>query len=757
MFSTGCLKAHENSTISLYITETLTHNQWAELLSTCQTLNIKINPMCAAGVTLPEALELTAPEAPPIARQPTCHGLSAASIDPADKPWGVGSPGDYVIYSTDRDLTEASIKSHHCINISEVSPGQLLQKTDANFDKTTLKFSFTEADGALLQALANDETIVLTGMFQPDLISHLQQFILDRRRENPPKGQLILLTEQEDLKLVLPAFEHQVKNTGRRFTQSEAIKRSTGDPWVGMHQLPPKSNHAQMPWDKLLDARMEAVDEVLRQSPYVFLAGKTGVGKTTFVQKHWAKTHPAMHYGEASIKAWAADPADGIKTLFIDEANISSRQWSEFEGLFKTPRTILIDNKLVPLSPEHKVIFAGNPCSYGGERTLPSLFERHGNSVLFEPLSPEFLYHHGLKALLVKINANYPEVLAKPFLKVAGFLSHLNPEKVLMSPRELQHMALSSLAYCQKNLTASPSAVVNYFAYSLAKNLVPKESKLAFEALWDTVPQLQQSHPVHLRDIALNTSNHPAFNALNNALDVRELRQSTPGTHLGGLSGVVLEGEAGLGKSELVLDTLRARQLKENKDFYLLSAGTPCAEKRKVLAHAFHAGAIVVMDEINSAAMMERELNECLTGTCDGKSAQHPGFLIIGTQNPATYAHRVSTSEALQRRFNQVSIPPYQHDELVEILQGKALPEDTSTDMVTEYLAHKETLSLCCRDLIKRAAQCSSANKRKTQSSVLSTSSLFMQPMSSNQEDEIDQDSQAEDDEISWDKKARVH
>ena len=38
--------------------------------------------------------------------------------------------------------------------------------------------------------------------------------------------------------------------------------------------------------------------------------------------------------GEEAMLAWANDDRPGIKTLFIDEANISSRQWSELEGLY---------------------------------------------------------------------------------------------------------------------------------------------------------------------------------------------------------------------------------------------------------------------------------------------------------------------------------------------------------------------------------------------------------------------------------------
>ncbi|MDX2345814.1 MAG: hypothetical protein QNK11_02925, partial [Legionella sp.] len=429
----------------------------------------------------------------------------------------------------------------------------------------------------------------------------------------------------------------------------------------------------------------------------------------------WRKAHPAFHFGEQSIRAWADDDKPGLKTLFIDEANISSRNWSEFEGLFRTPPGIMIDNEYVPLSPEHKVIFAGNPLSYGGERTLPRLFRRHGRSVLFEPLSPQFLETEVLKPILDKITHADSKLLAAPYLKISTFLTDIDLSEVLISPRELRHMALSTQAYCQKNPDANPQSVADYFAYTLSKNLVPEAHQTAFEALWEAPPQLLRPEAIDSKELCVNASNQAAFNALHDALDVRELRLDEPKVHLGGLGGVILEGEAGLGKSELVTSVLCARgfnlgtlgedEPKENP-FYLLPAGTSLTEKRKILKQAFHQGAIVVIDEINSTAMMERDLNELLMGTCDGENAKKPGFLIIGTQNPPIHAGRVRASKALQRRVNQVTIHEYKPGELIQILEHKGLPQEISTDMVTEYMHKKaDNDSMCCRDLITRAAQ----------------------------------------------------
>ena len=124
-------------------------------------------------------------------------------------------------------------------------------------------------------------------------------------------------------------------------------------------------------------------------SPLLYLSGLTGVGKTTFVEKYLSNDPEiALYLGEKGIKDWIQDKSQKLKVLFIDEANIGKRQWSEFEGLFQEkPSIVTEDGKHCWLSEDgtHVVIFAGNPLNYGSERQLAPLFKRHGNSKVIDP------------------------------------------------------------------------------------------------------------------------------------------------------------------------------------------------------------------------------------------------------------------------------------------------------------------------------------------------------------------------------------
>jgi MoxR-like ATPase len=465
---------------------------------------------------------------------------------------------------------------------------------------------------------------------------------------------------------------------------------------------------------------------------------------------HWMKKYPNLHIGENAIDAYLKDARPGKKTIFIDEANISKRQWSEFEGLRKRPQGMLAGDEYITLEgkeDDYCAIFAGNPQSDGGERQLPSLLQRHACTIIFDPLPPAVLYRDKLLPILRELrieNEQEIERLATPFLNVMQFLTRCDPNKVLMSPRELGMMALLTVCYCKNNREANPYEVAKYYAYHLGKDLVPETHQAAFKEKFGDIPQLQKSAERERFDqqvgkrLSLNEANQPALAALNDALDLRTMRQNNEkGSILAAssaLGGVLIEGEPGVGKSQLVQEALRARgfiardeaaksdesqhKYDPSKVFYMLPASMPPFQKESLLLEAFHAGAVVLLEEINSAPMMERLLNNLLMGQdTQGKAAEKSGFTVIGTQNPPTQAGRNRATAAQLRRFRNMSIRPYKRAELIGVLQKirieglEGLSPEISADMVDAYLERQKIAiakgeePLCLRDLIKRAEQ----------------------------------------------------
>lgn len=234
------------------------------------------------------------------------------------------------------------------IDISELKASDLFTKLDCTYQDSNNKLEFDEKRSPLLKALKNAKTVVLKGAWSSELAATLHPLLVERSLSNAPCGKLILLHDNKELFPIMP----------------EAIKNN-----VLHHQ-----EKAFIQTKAEFDERFEKVDHVLKDSCFVLLSGPTGAGKTHFVQNDWQQGDPHCHYGESSIEKWARDRRLGIKTLFIDEANITNRQWSELEGLFNTPPALYINAKYIPLTSSYKVIFAGNPNNYGGGKADPKLF-----------------------------------------------------------------------------------------------------------------------------------------------------------------------------------------------------------------------------------------------------------------------------------------------------------------------------------------------------------------------------------------------
>ncbi|CAM4443887.1 MAG: hypothetical protein LEGION0398_MBIBDBAK_01433 [Legionellaceae bacterium] len=201
----------------------------------------------------------------------------------------------------------------------------------------------------------------------------------------------------------------------------------------------------------------------------------------------------------------------------------------------------------------------------------------------------------------------------------------------------------------------------------------------------------------------------------------------------GGLGGIIIEGESGIGKSELVLALLEANDYKEKKIdtsseiidsgkyFYRIPVSLPIEKKEMLLLEAFNNGALVIIDEINSAPIMERLFNSLLMGkTIEGKKPAKPGFFLIATQNPVSMAGRRIMSDALSHRLLKVTLPPYTSNEMKMILCGMGLDETQVSELLKAYdislnKAKREKLSPAptFRDVLRIASEINKAENVK--------------------------------------------
>ncbi|KTD43785.1 AAA family ATPase [Legionella oakridgensis] len=607
----------------------------------------------------------------------------------------------------------------------------------------TPRFGFYDSKGAISSALANNQRIILKGHFSTELADGLAPVLFARQATTSSPGQLLLISDDishlhgcshqqhtvtiqekkaclgdmderccEHLRPFLAKESLSILKTRRDFLITHPDATSSDEAWIGMRDLP-KANHFLTPFD-VTNSEAEAIafnhrrrEEVLKaldNAPYVFLTGLSGVGKSTFVESILCQGDDTLLIGERNLNKWMKQSGPGQHYLFLDEANLSPEQWSKFEGLFQKPPRLLVDGELHLLSNQHKVIFAGNPVSYGDERTLAPFFQRHGQAVLFTPIPFSIIYENIVKPIFQHTTVAAWETHAEAthhLFAVYQAICALSTSDVLISPRELQMIALLATSYYQIHPEQDFTQILQYFTHQVCKNLIPESQRATFFARFPEPKPLPLPPEAMHEDTSflVTKSRQHVMQQLDNLLCLREYRKNSASNdeqRYGGLGGMVLEGAPGVGKSEVVIAALRAhgyqeihdfsRPVTNEKPFYRLPASWSLSEKETLLLKAFHEGAVVVIDEINSSPMMERLLNSLLMGkTPEGLRPERPGFTIIGTQNPATMAGRRISSTALARRLQTINIPDYNIQEIHDILQARTLSEDIIAPLIAAY------------------------------------------------------------------------
>ncbi|KTD02076.1 hypothetical protein Lgee_0768 [Legionella geestiana] len=695
----GLIERFSGGTLPVYLTTELDDDNIAMLADMCAKHHVTLDVLAADGIRLPEALNLTL--------QHTAH---------SESPWSRETPPQAltIICSLDPDTTEAMMhlpEGIRILDISECTIDDLLERLQVLSHGNTIP-AFALQHGGLLSA---PDDVLLKGTPPKALLEALTPALLKHRG---PNRITLILTEPMS---GLPYFTHaptaedklqflpQATSLEPQLLLDEPLAtlkaRTTSPdinaPFIGLTtsvavpQLPPFHERASArPAAEVDNERRRLIEDVLDRSPFVFIAGLSGVGKSTFIRK--GLTNAPVHHGIAALSRWATDETPGRKILFIDEANLQNTDWSLFEGLFAHPPGVLFEGIFYPLTPEHKVIFAGNPLQYKGERNLPTLFKRHGNSVVFDPLPPDYIYENILRGIVEAPHIN------APFMDVYSELVACSLTDILITPRELEMMAHLTAAYCTRHPESDPHIVARHYAFKIAQPLVPESHQNDFITRFKTELPVPDALP-QLQNIILTPSREPLCHTLCELLEVREWRQrqTNDAQRFGGLGALVTEGPPGVGKSELVLNTLIARGYEELHDlnapftpetrtFVRLPANLSLSEKLNVLNKAFQNGIVVIADEINSSPMLEEHLNDLLMGLGPDKNRPpHPGFLLIGTQNPANMGGRLEASPALKHRQIQITLDEYPREEVHAILQGRGLADDVVIEMTDAWLRRR--------------------------------------------------------------------
>ena len=640
--------------LAILVTRNLSEDEWGVFFNAYAKYPDRVVKMAfSEGVDPPQGF---IPQLQPM-HIPNTHNTHWVDTDDAD----------HVILTLKKNNPDIKIK------VLDISESTISDLTTQLVPVETNKFQFEEKNQVLSTALNNNEYVVLTGFFSDTLIDHLTALRLERAQQGYKSlGYLVILHEPitKQYQSLLPGFNN-----------------------IATVPILPSFSPSTCHDDAIqfvVDRRL-AIHHVLKNQPFVFLAGLTGVGKSTFIEQDFVvdPSQQRLFMGEDQLLEWAEAPCIPQPILFIDEANLSPRQWSEFEGLFQDPPHIFIKGQYLEVSPEHKVIFAGNPLSYGDERSLARLFHRHGNSIIFDPLTPAFIYERIIRPIFQNSHLKEEQIqqIASVFFEVYAFIVQRSKIEIRISPREIQMMALLTWQKHMQNPSVRQFlTLAKHYAYHIGAPLVSINDKEDFSLIFADYATQYAYIPPKNSDCLYLPSRVSTLQFLDDYLALHHFRHTRSDINetqrYGGLGGLIIEGNPGSGKSLLVKSYL-ARYAEFNiVEIPMLLKSN---EKQALLIKAFNQGAVVLMENLNTEPMMERLLNQLLMGkNPDGSRPTNPGFFLIGIQSPASMAGRRLVSAALERRVQTCSLPPHTLEELelINTHQNKKRTLEVSDDSI---------------------------------------------------------------------------
>lgn len=727
-------EAQQSKKLQVWISSEISSGDLSRILNECREKGVSLSLKVSPNLHLPDEI---------------------SQIDLAQET--IEKLGPTFFYSEDRDLFVHQCQSEDTF-VLDISG-------ESSFHALCRKISpaengFLVEEGALITAIRNNKNVILTGDFSKEFMDSFFIWMFEHSNETAIYQNLTFVSENKENFRSVNYNNHEIQINDKKAAFSEQEQQilnekqcdwnkpiSTLRARLAYFQSNPENNDSDLAWLGIERLPIEAlqIDEKysfnsgenkafceayfneffakvhhhLVVSPFVLLTGASGVGKTTFVQKELinrlklSNQNAELFEGDAKLGQWLKAPADnGLAILFLDEVNLSGRTWSELEGLFNLPPRVFFENQWHTLGAHHKVVFAGNPNSYGNSRASIPFFQRHGGAVLCRPLPFSVVVGDILEPAFEHsdMSAEQKQAAIELILSVYRQICAYTKEDVLISPRELQMMALE--------IVKSPESDVQNICWEIGRSVLKRKADMAhFDSQFKPkkLPEKQERQLLN-GQFLLTDSRFSVCQKLEKRLALREWRVQQSATlndveSYGGLGGIILEGSPGSGKSELLINLLLSKGYVEAKGssnnincFYKISAGLSEAKKIEILTKAFHAGAVVVWDEMNTSASpeMERLLNAIAMGRMlDGTRPQRKGFTLFATQNPMRIGARYQASHALNRRFLTIQIPDYTQKEALAIATQKMPFPEMAQEILEAYDRCKSKLNLCFRDFMK--------------------------------------------------------
>ncbi|MHB1949600.1 MAG: hypothetical protein ACYCQI_15990, partial [Gammaproteobacteria bacterium] len=627
-----------------------------------------------------------------------------------------------LIISRDIDFTVQNIitkKKMTSIDLTCLDRSELIRRPniDERVKKQLLetgKLSMHSELSSIARKLINGETVLLYGTVPHDLNDVITELALGYIEGEKYKGKLILVTSPKSDMLVDSirgdTVEQPEVNLTEKIQLLEQIHKDASDYRSELSKLNPATSFAELEKkyyklrlekerqplkvadeetisDKELSNRFDArrlrdTQLALTMSPWVMIEGATGIGKTHFLQNILKDAEKTT----SDFVSWLEAKTEKGKNLIfiVDEASFMSQLSGEdenflerFKSLKNIPPGMMYKGKYYELTPEHKVVFAFNPASYGAGRSTAGFLNDHNVPVSFERL-PYFyirarLINPVLESTIPKDAVENSNWIADPIYEVFKWIN--DPDKKcdgLFSGREIKMIMNIIASQIKANGIKGKDVIqlANDAAYMIGKQVLSDHPDLLQKFTEDH--KSLRTNVLTAKEVkGYRSEQKEAYSCIQNVLTARQflidrLKESKQTSSVDlGLGGIVLEGDAGIGKTHFVEQLIKELEAK-GETVCRISPSTPYFEKVALLRDAIKKGAIVVGEELNASLWPNKLLNNALMGLNEDGSIPTDKnikpIVFITTQNPFYFAGRSEEDPALRRRMIKLKVdwPVYQ-------------------------------------------------------------------------------------------------
>ncbi len=732
----GFISDYKGKQISLVVTETMSLNQWRQLLIEADKCQVQISISLTQGATLPDK-------------------MSDVIHDKYDTPSNTVNFYQETLELNNNHfviITAQQASSAITDELLKLNPGALYIDLDAthhfgdiiyqiisSINQDTIHGELIVSD--IWTALLRDgKTVIIEGKLPDSLINALSVTFLNGTAEiniegqkNGYKGKLIFVT---------PTNVSYAKN---RFVYDKSHHEFTAlvQSSSNNHQLieiknlnktlaPVNSEKLTFPrnaddsdslsitaYKNYKTRRINNILQGFLDKPIISLTGSTGLGKSTYILREFCKDYylktkreAKLYIGLSQIEAYTKhNNAQVDPFLVIDEAKMVNEKLSPFKGHYSKIKHHLRNGHYAFLSPRHRMILIDNGFAYGGERQQQEFFIEYTQEVRYEKPNQAYFYHEFIKPQLDKktfydehhhqskclISESEHEHIARIILSLYNKVNSLgNKEETILSPRHLKMMGILFVKYLtdrehfdnisKENLAIGACLVIirdilmaddhqrllNYLVSTY------QFDELAFNQYQSVIieQKINKLKKPSNNHFCFTPSRFPLLKIIDDLISLSEK---------GNIDfGLMLIGDSGIGKSELIknyLDYIKC----DNISF---SRGPNFDTDKQKLTHAFHQGKKVIFDEIDAGgSRYERLMNTFMLGHDeDNKKAEKNGSMYFPTKNSSALDGRETLPPSMRSRFICKKLGPYPRNELEMILRNFKIEPEAAKIWVTAFL-----------------------------------------------------------------------